>query len=151
MTEETEKKQKSERKEEQETEYPVIVEALDEIQSALRDTRGIAAHQRRLAFCLSSGAAVLLEQYLKKKSVLKSGIKINHLWLKKSPANILKILAEKMTSAPETLSEFPALVEKAHLLEQERDALAYGKAVDEKILREKITLFLELKKEVEHA
>lgn len=132
-------------------EHPAIAEALDEIESALMDSRGLVPHQRRLAFCISSGAAILVERFLKKKGVLKSGVTVNHLWLKKSPANILKMLSEKMTSSPETVANLSAIIHKAHLLEHERDALAYGKDVDEKTLREKIALFLELKKEAEHA
>lgn len=151
MAEETKEEQEKSKQEEQKAEHPIIAEALDEIKSALQDVRGITTHQRRLAFCLSSGAAVLLEQFLKKKNVLKSGITINHLWLKKSPTNTLKLLAEKMTSAPEALPELATLVEKAHELERERDTLAYGKIVDENLLRQKIDAFLEFRKEVEHA
>ena len=39
-------------------ENAIIKEVIDEIESALKDTKGIIAHQRRLAFSLSLGVNV---------------------------------------------------------------------------------------------
>ncbi|MEK6889351.1 MAG: hypothetical protein AABW80_04565 [Nanoarchaeota archaeon] len=128
----------------------IIEEVLDEINSALNEVKGIVAHQRRLAFSLSLGTATLLEEYLKKKNILKPGIKINHLWLKKSVQNIKKLLESKITASPESLPQLNSILEKAHLIEKERDKIAYGKLITEKELNEKINLFIELKKEVEN-
>ena len=38
----------------------ILKEVLDEIETALKDKRGLLAHQRRLAFSLSLGAETLL-------------------------------------------------------------------------------------------
>ena len=43
----------------------IIDEVMDEINSSLNDSKGIVSHQRRLAFSLSLGTSVLLEDYLK--------------------------------------------------------------------------------------
>ena len=39
----------------------IIKEILDEIESALKDTNGVIAHQRRLIFLLSLGSINLIE------------------------------------------------------------------------------------------
>ena len=129
----------------------IIEEVLDEINSALNDSKGVVAHQRRLAFSLSLGTATLIEEYLNKKGILKPGIKINHLWLKKNVQNIKKTLENKIIISSNNMPELDSLLEKAHLIERERNKLAYGKQITEKELNEKINLFLEFKKEVENA
>jgi hypothetical protein len=129
----------------------VIEEVIDEINSSLKDPKGIVSHQRRLAFSLSLGTAVLLEEFLQKKNLLKPGIKINHLWLKKSIKNIKEFLEDKLTAPINTINEIDSILEKAGDIEKERDKLAYGKQIAEKELNEKINLFLSLKKEVENA
>ena len=60
-----------------------IEEVLDEINSALNDQKGLEAHQKRIGFCISFGVVCLIEFYLKKLNVLKTGGKIDHRWLKK--------------------------------------------------------------------
>ncbi|HIJ14265.1 TPA: hypothetical protein HA371_05965 [Candidatus Woesearchaeota archaeon] len=129
----------------------IIDEVMDEINSSLNDSKGIVSHQRRLAFSLSLGTSVLLEDYLIKKNILKPGIKINHLWLKKSPKNIKEFLKNKLTAPVSSISDIDSILEKSNSIEKERDKLAYGKQIAEKDLTENINLFLELKKEVENA
>ena len=128
----------------------IIDEVMDEINSSLNDSKGIVSHQRRLAFSLSLGTSVLLEDYLIKKNILKPGIKINHLWLKKSPKNIKEFLKNKLTAPVSSISDIDSILEKSNSIEKERDKLAYGKQIPEKDLTEKINIFLELKKEVEN-
>ena len=129
----------------------IIDEVMDEINSSLNDSKGIVSHQRRLAFSLSLGTSVLLEDYLIKKNILKPGIKINHLLLKKSPKNIKEFLKNKLTAPVSSISDIDSILEKSNSIEKERDKLAYGKQIAEKDLTENINLFLELKKEVENA
>ena len=50
----------------------IIEEVLDEIDSALKDPKGIVSHQRRLAFSLSLGVVYLIEKYLTKEIFLYS-------------------------------------------------------------------------------
>ena len=84
-------------------------ETADEIDSALKDTRGLLVHQKRLAFCLSDGICNLLESYLNKKGVLKPGTKINHQWLKKKKENVLAILSDKLIISFEKLNKLSSV------------------------------------------
>ena len=131
-------------------ENEIIKEVLDEIESALKDNKGIINHQRRLAFSLSLGAVSLIEIYLKRKNVLKSGAKINHLWLKKKKENVKKFISNQIICPIENLKEIDNILNISYKIEKERDEIAYGKPVSEEILKEKINLFLNLKKEIEN-
>jgi hypothetical protein len=127
----------------------ILQEISDEIESALSDSKGILAHQRRLAFSLSLGSVTLIEKFLEKKNVLKPGAKINHLWLKKKPENAKKFIAGQIITPIENIVNFDGILEKAYAIEKERNELAYGKIVSEDFLREQINVFLDLKKEAE--
>lgn len=50
----------------------------------------------------------------------------------------------------ENLEKIDSILDKAFNLEKERNEIAYGKPVSEDKLKEKINLFLELKKEAEN-
>jgi hypothetical protein len=126
-----------------------IEEVMDEINSALEDSRGLNSHQRRLAFSLSLGAVSLVEKYLEEKNFLKQGAKINHQWLKKKKENAKKLLANQIICSVEEVDKLDKLLDISFRIETERNKLVYGPPVSEKILREQIDLFLKLKKEVE--
>lgn len=126
----------------------IIEEVLDEIQSALKDPRGLVFHQRRIVFSLSLGAVSLIEEYLEKNDILKKGGKINHLWFKKKKENVKKLISNQITSSIGNVRNIDKILDLTYELEKERNALAYGKQASDKKLREKINLFLELKKEV---
>ena len=128
----------------------IIEEVLDEIDSALNNPKGLKLHQRRLSFSLSLGASTLIEMFLDKKEILKSGAKINHLWLKKKKENAKKLISRQVVSSIGTLTEFDKLLDLAYNIEEKRNELAYGKLVSEKTLRNLINYFFELKKEVEN-
>ncbi len=128
----------------------IIQETIDEIQTALRDERGLAIHQRRLAFVLSVGLVSLLEQFLQKRNVYKTGSRINHQWLKKKKENVKIMLARQITCPLEKIPELDQFLDSAYTLEKERNQLAYGKTVSEEKLKELIQLFLNFKEEVEH-
>ena len=66
----------------------VLKEIEEEIESALKDERGLLSHQRRLAFSLSLGMANIIELYFHKLDIIKEGSKINHLWFKKKKDKI---------------------------------------------------------------
>lgn len=127
----------------------IIQEVLDEIESAIKDPKGIVSHQRRLAFSLSLGTVSLIEIYLDKLNVFKTGAKINHLWLKKKKDNVKKLVSNQLTCPIESIKDFDKILNIAYEIEKERNEIAYGKPVSESLLRDKINLFLDLKKEVE--
>ena len=124
-------------------------EIKDEIEAALNDQRGVISHQKRLAFCLSLGIVELLENYIKRNSALKPGIKINHQWFKKNRENVKKILASKITVSLEKLNKLDKILEVAYNIESKRNELAYGKAASEDFLTNLIDQYLEIKKEIE--
>jgi hypothetical protein len=126
-----------------------IEEVVDEINSALEDSRGIESHQRRLAFSLSLGSVSLIEVYLYKKNVLKSGGKIDHRWLKKKRENVKNLIANQITCSIEDLEKIDEILDIVYKIESERNKLVYGPPVSEKILRAQIELFLRLRKKVE--
>lgn len=128
----------------------LIKEVLDEIESALKDPRGIEFHQRRLAFLLSLGSVSLIEHHLKKMNVFKPGARINHLWLKKKKENAKKLIANQITCPVESLENLDSFLDAAYLLEKERNEMAYGKKFSENTIKKKIHMFLELKKRVEN-
>jgi len=122
-------------------------EVNDEIEAALKDSKGVVAHQKRLAFCLSIGVVDILENYLRKKNVLRQGVKIDHRWFKKKKENVVELLGERLTSL-EGLDKLDKMLDVAYKIESKRDNLAYGSLVSEEVLHELINEFLELKKEV---
>ncbi len=129
----------------------IIEEVLDEIESALKDSRGVTFHQRRLAFALSLGVVSLIESYLDKLGVFRPGAKINHLWLKKKKENVKDLLSRQITCPVSSLKKIDEFLDIAYNIEKERNELAYGKTASEKVIKEKLDLFFKLKKEVENA
>ena len=127
----------------------IVREVLDEIDSALKDAKGLKAHQRRIAFSLSLGCINLIEKYLVKKNVLKSGVKINHLWFKKKLDNVKKLISNQIVCPVENIPNLDNLLKIICEIEKERNELAYGKIVSEDFLRKQINLFFDLKKEIE--
>ena len=116
-----------------------------EIESALKDTNGVLSHQKRIGFCLSEGIKEIIEEYLKKENVLKSGFKIDHRIFKKKKENVKEILSNKITSPIESLSKIDKLLDVAYKIESKRNDLVYGKPTSESTLFELIKLFLEIK------
>jgi hypothetical protein len=126
-----------------------IDEVAEEIESALKDPKGLLFHQKRLGFCLSEGIKEIIENYLKNEEVLKTGFKIDHRIFKKNKENVKKILSDKITCSIDDLKEIDGLIESAYKIESKRNDLVYGSPVSEKILKELIDLYLSVKKEVE--
>jgi len=125
-------------------------EVIDEIKSAMEDSRGISFHQRRLVFMLSLGAANLIEIYLHKQLVIKPGGKIEHQWFKSKKETINNKIEQQLIGPIDALGRMDALVRIAQSLERNRNDLTYGAPVkDEKLLLDRVNKFLELKKLVE--
>lgn len=123
-----------------------LKEVEEEIESALKDKRGLLSHQRRLAFSLSLGMSEIIELYFHKLNVIKEGSKINHLWFKKKIDRVKERLQKQIVSPINSLPEIDKIIEIAIKIEEKRDDLAYGAPASEKILQEKINLFLELRR-----
>ena len=124
----------------------ILIEVLDEIDLALKDKRGLLAHQRRLAFSLSLGMSNLIELYLHKLNFIKEGSKINHLWFKRKKEKIYENLQKQVTTPINSIPNLNKIIDIAIKIEEKRDDIAYGSPTTEKILQEKINLFFELKK-----
>ncbi|MEK6859979.1 MAG: hypothetical protein AABX54_04155 [Nanoarchaeota archaeon] len=122
-----------------------LKEVLDEIETALKDVRGLVSHQRRLAFSLSLGVVNLIELYFHKLSIIKEGAKINHKWLKRKKETLLEHLQQQITSPIDSVENINKIIDIAIKIEEKRDDLAYGVPSSEKIIQEKINLFFELK------
>lgn len=121
-------------------------EVLDEIEVSLKDKRGLLAHQRRLAFSLSLGAANLLELYFHKLDIIKEGSSINHLWLKRKRERVIEQLPKQIVTPIDTVANIDKIIDIIIEIEKRRDDLAYGVPSTEKILQQKINLFFELRK-----
>jgi|SRR3989344_2552230 len=128
----------------------IFDEIADEIDSALKDLRGLSFHQKRLAFCLSDGTCLLLENYLKKNGALKPGFKISHQLLKKKKENVLEILSDLLTVSFQKLDKLNIILDVAFRVENKRNELIYGSKVDDKILQNLIDDYLTIKKEIEN-
>jgi len=124
-----------------------LVEVSDTIKDALDDPKGIVAHQRRLMAMISLGTAQLVEIYLHKMDVMKPGSQIKHEWLKKDEKNALLRLSSTLTVNPGKIPKIVEILALAREIESDRDEIVYGSPLaGEKALKEKIILFLELKK-----
>lgn len=123
----------------------ILKEVLDEIESALKNNKGLLAHQRRLAFVLSLGAVNLLEMFLHKLDIIKEGSKIDHRWFKKKEETILEQIQKQIISPINSLNNLKEIIKLISKIEEKRDDLAYGAPSTEKVLQEKINLFFELK------
>lgn len=126
----------------------VLKEVLDEIETALKDKRGLVSHQRRLAFSLSAGAANLIELYFHSLNIIKEGSQINHLWFKKRKEKVLAQLQKQIISPINSVENINKIIDLAIKIEEKRDDLAYGAPAEEKILQDKINLFFQLKEAV---
>jgi hypothetical protein len=122
-----------------------INEVLDEIETSLKDDRGVIFHQRRIAFSLSLGVVNLIELHFHEQNVIKEGSKINHKWFKRKKDTLINYLQQQITSPINS----DKIIEIAIKIEEKRDDLAYGAPSTEKIIQEKINLFFELKELIE--
>jgi DNA-directed RNA polymerase subunit H (RpoH/RPB5) len=119
------------------------------IKDALDDPKGIVIHQRRLMSMLSLGTAQVVEIYLHRLDVMKPGAQIKHEWLKKDEKNALLRLSSALTISPGKIPKIGEILALAREIEADRDEIVYGSPMaSDKALKEKIDLFLELKKAI---
>lgn len=124
----------------------VLKEVLDEIETALKDSKGLLRHQRRLAFSLSLGAVNLLEIYFHNLNVMKEGSMIDHTWFKRKKERVFEKLESQITSPIKTIKDIDEIIRVISEIEKKRDDLAYGAPATEEILQDKINLFFKLKR-----
>src|SRR3989338_6240781 len=91
-----------------------IEEVMDEISSALADSRGIEVHKIRLGSTLSVGVVSIIESYLDKEKVLKSGGKIDHRWLKKKKENAKELISNQIICPVENLDKLDEILNIAY-------------------------------------
>ena len=123
-----------------------LKEVEEEIETALKDERGLLSHQRRLAFSLSLGMSSIIELYFHKLDIMKEGSKVNHLWFKKKREKVIERLQKQVTFPINSIQDIGEIIDIAIKIEEKRDDLAYGAPSSEKILQEKINLFLGLRR-----
>ncbi|MEF8879149.1 MAG: hypothetical protein V5A64_02000 [Candidatus Thermoplasmatota archaeon] len=125
-----------------------LKEVIDEIQTALEDPDGLQSHQRRLALMLSVGIVDLIEIYFHRLGVMKPGAKIKHNWLKRK--NIEGKIERQISGNLSKIEKIDKILEKCREIERKRNDFAYGSPLnDEKMLKQKIDEFLEIKKIIE--
>jgi hypothetical protein len=125
----------------------ILKEVSETIKDALDAREGILAHQRRLMAMLSLGTAQLIEIYFHKQDVVKLGVQIKHEWLKKDEKNVSVRLSSLLTTAPGKIPNISEILSLAKEIERDRDEIVYGSPLaSDRALKEKIDLFLELKK-----
>ncbi len=129
----------------EEKHYEIINEVIDEIDSAIKDPRGLIAHQRRLAFSLSLGAINLLELYLHKHDILKQGVKMDHRWFARKKEKIIQEIENQTTSPINGLEYIDEIIDTVIAIEEKRNDLAYGSPATEELLQQKINLFFKLR------
>ncbi len=122
----------------------ILKEVIDEIDSALKDNRGLVFHQRRLAFLLSLGALNILELYLHNLNVIKEGVKLNHLWFKRKRQTINEYLQNQIISPISSIKDMEKIIDLIIQIEEKRDDLAYGAKANEEVIQQKINLFFKL-------
>ena len=124
----------------------ILKEVQDEVETALKDRKGLLAHQRRLAFLLSLGAANLIESYFHHLNIIKEGSKIDHSWFKRKKQSIFEKLEKQITSPISSIGNINAIIDIVIKIEEKRDDIAYGAPSTENALQEKINLFYELRR-----
>ncbi len=129
-------------------------EALDEVERTLRealgDPAGILRHQRRIALMTSLGAQQLIELHLHRLHVIKPGAQLKHEWFKLDQRNLEYKLAPLLTKPGADIPKLAEALSLAFRIETGRNDLVYGAPIaSDRVLRERIDAFLELKRVLE--
>lgn len=129
----------------EEKHYEIINEVIDEVASAIKDPRGLIAHQRRLAFSISLGAINLLELYFHKHGILKQGVKMDHRWFTRKKEKIIQEIENQTISPIKELENIDEILTTVIAIEEKRNDLTYGSPATEELLQQKINLFFKLR------
>src|SRR3989338_2397885 len=126
-----------------------IKETMRTIDEALKG-KNILDFQRRLASMLSVGLQHLVELYLHRLYVIKTGAFVKHEWFLMGDKNLKAKFSAILTQPYEEIENINEIASLARDIEGDRNELLYGSPIgDENRLKEKIGSFLEIKKIVE--
>ena len=129
------------------------LEALKEVWQTLDEAlkeSSLLPHQRRLVTMLSLGLQHLIELYFHKLAIIKPGAQIKHNWFKAEEKRVKLQLQSVVTKTVSKIPRIDEVLTFSKELEKDRDELIYGGPVNnERLLKEKINTFLELKKIIE--
>ena len=123
-----------------------LKEVYETIDQALSDPKGILGHQRRIASMMSMGMQQAIELYFHKLHIIKPGTQLKHEWFKLDEKNIRNRLSPILTKNLEEIPKINEILFLSMKIESDRNDLVYGTPLeDDKKLKEKIDVFLELK------
>ncbi len=128
-----------------------LKEVYKTIEDALSDKKGLVCHQRRLMAMLSLGVQHFFELHLHKTNSIKPGAQVKHEWFQMSEKNLLLKMASSLTKDTSKIMNIDIIISISKDVENNRNEIIYGVPLkDDKILRNKIDSFLELKKVIEN-
>ena len=123
-----------------------LKEVYQTIDQALNDPKGLLSHQRRIASMTSMGMQQIVEMYFHKLNIIKPGTQLKHEWFKLDEKNINNKLSPTLTKKLEEIPKINEILFLSRKIESDRNDLVYGAPLEnDKILKEKIDVFLELK------
>lgn len=129
------------------------MEILKEVEITIKEalsSKNILLYQRRLVSMLSLGTQQLIEIYFHKLNVIRPGTQIKHEWFGMSYRNLETKFSSILTTKIDKIPKLREILVLAKQIESNRNDMLYGSPiVDDKLLREKIDAFLELKKLIE--
>ena len=123
-----------------------LKEVYQTIDQALNDPKGLLSYQRRIASMTSMGMQQIVEMYFHKLNIIKPGTQLKHEWFKLDEKNINNKLSPTLTKKLEEIPKINEILFLSRKIESDRNDLVYGAPLEnDKILKEKIDVFLELK------
>lgn len=129
------------------------LEALKEVMATIEEALGssdIVQHQRRLISMLSIGIQHIIELYLHRLKVIKSGTQVKHNWLVLGERNMKLKFSSVLTMPYDKIPEMNEIISLSRNIEIDRNDILYGSpSVDGGKLKEKIDNFLDIKRIIE--
>jgi len=130
------------------------IEALKEVKRlidiAMRDPDGLLLWQRVIMTVLSLGVQNLVEIWLHRSTAIKPGATIKHEWFSSEDRKLRLKMSGVLTKDFRKLKNADAILSLAREIEKDRNSIVYGSPlINDSVIREKLDVFLELKKSVE--
>jgi len=131
---------------------PALKEVRAYIEESLKNPKGLIPRQRLLMTALSLGMQHAVEMWLHKAGAIKPGASVKHEFFKSEERRLKIKLAGMLTKNISSLKNADSILSIAREIERSRDDIIYGVPLtSDRILREKIDLFFELKKAIKEA
>jgi len=128
--------------------------ALKEVNAYIDESlaKDLLQRQRLLMAALSLGMQHVVELWLHKARAIKPGATVKHEFFKSEERKLKLQLAGALTKDISSLKNAGAILSIAREIERSRDDIIYGAPLpSDRVLREKIDYFFELKKAVKKA